>query len=60
MNSGMLKMSDMVDSVVANQKDLQEAAAKLMGNTEPLQKVEQEMGCRAKVSQDNSLWLDLV
>ena len=48
LDSGMLKMSDMVDSVVANQKDLQEATAKLAGSTEALQKTAQEMGCSAK------------
>ena len=48
LDSGMLKMSDMVDSVVANQKDLQKAAEKLTDNTETLQRMAQEMGCSAK------------
>ena len=48
LDSGMLKMSDMVDSVMANQKDLQEAMVKLAGNTEALQKMAQEMGYSAK------------
>ena len=48
LDSGMLKMSDMVDSVVANQKDLQESTMKLAANTEALQKMVQDMGCSAK------------
>ena len=48
LDSGMLKMSDMVDSVVANQKDLQESTTKLAVNTEALQKMAQDMGCSAK------------
>ena len=48
LDSGLLKMSDMVDSIVANQKDLREATAKLKGNTEAMQMIAQEMGSSAK------------
>ena len=48
LDSRMLEMSDMVDGVMANQKDPQVATAKLTGNMEVLQKMAQEMGCSAK------------
>ena len=48
LDSRMLEMSDMVDSVMANQKDPQVATAKLTSNMEVLQKMAQEMGCSAK------------
>ena len=47
-DSGLLKMSDLVDSVLINQRELQEATVALTGKTEALQNLAQEIGTSAK------------
>lgn len=48
LDHGIHKMSGMVDSIIANQKEMQGAAAALAGKTEDLQKLAQDVGCSAR------------
>ena len=48
LDSGLLKMSDLVDNVLINQKELQGATVALTGKTEALQNLAQEIGNSAK------------
>ena len=48
LNNDIHKMSGMVDGIVANQKEMQGAAAALAGKTEDLQKLAQEVGSSAR------------
>ena len=48
MESGLAKMSGMVDGLVANQKGLQTATKNLTSKTETLQKIVQEIGSSTK------------
>ena len=47
-DSGLLKMSDLVDNVLINQNELQSATIVLMGKMEALQNLAQEIGNSAK------------
>ena len=47
-DGGLLKMSDLVDNVLINQKELQSATLVLTGKTEALQNLAQEIGNSAK------------
>ena len=49
-DSGLLKMSDLVDNVLINQRELQDATVALTGKTEALQNLAQEIGNSAKVA----------
>ena len=48
LDSGLLKMSDLVDNVLINQRELQGATATLTDKTEALQSLAQEIGNSAK------------
>ena len=48
LDSGLIKMSDLVDNVLINQKELQGATVALTGKMEALQNLTQEIGNSAK------------
>ena len=54
LDGGLLKMSDLVDNVLINQKELQSATVVLTGKTEALQNLAQEIGNSAKEATANS------
>jgi hypothetical protein len=54
MDNGLAKMSGMVESVIANQREIQEASADLAGKTEALQKLARVVESSAKVTSTSS------
>ena len=53
-DGGLLKMSNLVDNVLINQKELQSATVVLTGKTEALQNLAQEIGNSAKEASANT------